>query len=77
MCFTTKTTGVRNCYENVIERNLFALRTLDTVAEADTATGGVDRHDMIFPIIKIVTETGVETVTDDKLSELSRLKDHD
>jgi proteasome beta subunit len=48
-----------------------ALRTLDTVAEAfDTATGGVDRHGTIFPIIKIVTGTGVETVTDDKLSEL-------
>jgi hypothetical protein len=37
---------------------------------AKTVTGGVDRHDTIFPIIKIVTETGVETVTDDKLSEL-------
>jgi proteasome beta subunit len=52
------------------ESILLALRALDTAAEADTATGGVDRHGTIFPIIKIVTETGVETVTDDKLSEL-------
>jgi hypothetical protein len=38
--------------------------------EADAATGGVDRRGTIFPIIKIVTETGVETVTDDKLSRV-------
>jgi proteasome beta subunit len=49
---------------------LLALRALDTAAEADTATGGIDRHGRIFPIIKIVTETGIETVTDEKLSEL-------
>ncbi|MBV8175153.1 MAG: hypothetical protein JO151_11410 [Verrucomicrobia bacterium] len=47
-----------------------ALKALDTAAEADTATGGVDRHGKIFPIIKIVTEAGVETVADDELSEL-------
>src|SRR5882762_5134532 len=29
-----------------------ALRALDTAAEADTATGGVDRNARIFPIIK-------------------------
>ena len=72
MCFTTKTTGVRN---RLRERNreesiLLALKALDTAAEADTATGGVDRHGTIFPIIKIVTGAGVETVADDKLSEL-------
>lgn len=47
-----------------------ALKALDTAAEADTATGGIDRHGKIFPIIKIVTEAGIETVSDDKLSEL-------
>ena len=52
------------------ESILLALKALDTAAEADTATGGVDRHGTIFPIVKIVTETGVETVTDGKLSEL-------
>jgi proteasome beta subunit len=49
---------------------LLTLKALDTAAEADTATGGIDRHGKIFPIIKIVTEAGVETVSDDKLSEL-------
>jgi proteasome beta subunit len=47
-----------------------ALKALDTAAEADTATGGIDRHGKIFPIIKIVNEAGIETVPDDKLSEL-------
>jgi proteasome beta subunit len=49
---------------------LLALKALDTAAEADTATGGVDRHGKIFPIVKIVTDTGIETVADDKLSDL-------
>jgi proteasome beta subunit len=52
------------------EAILLALKALDTAAEADTATGGVDRHGKIFPIVKIVTEPGIETVADDKLSEL-------
>jgi proteasome beta subunit len=49
---------------------LLALKALDTAAEADTATGGIDRHGKIFPIIKIVTESGVETVSNEALSEL-------
>ena len=52
------------------EAILLALKALDTAAEADTATGGVDRHGKIFPIVKIVAESGIETVADDKLSEL-------
>jgi proteasome beta subunit len=52
------------------EAILLALKALDTAAEADTATGGVDRHGRIFPIVKIITESGIETVTDEKLSEL-------
>jgi len=49
---------------------LLALKALDTAAEADTATGGIDRHGKIFPIIKTVSEAGIETVSDEKLSEL-------
>jgi proteasome beta subunit len=49
---------------------LLALKALDTAAEADTATGGIDRHGKIYPIIKIVTESGVETVLSDKIAEL-------
>ena len=52
------------------EAILLALKALDTAAEADTATGGVDRHGKIFPIVKIVSESGIETVADNKLSEL-------
>ncbi len=46
------------------------LRALDTAAEADTATGGVDRNGRIFPIIKIITAGGIETITDDTMREL-------
>jgi proteasome beta subunit len=49
---------------------LLALKALDTAAEADTATGGVDRHGKIFPVIKIVADSGIETVADRDLSEL-------
>jgi proteasome beta subunit len=52
------------------ESILLALKALDTAAEADTATGGIDRHARVFPIIKIVNEAGVRTVGDDTLSEL-------
>jgi proteasome beta subunit len=52
------------------EAILLALKALDTAAEADTATGGVDRHGKIFPIVKIVADAGIETVADEKLSDL-------
>src|SRR6202051_427655 len=52
------------------EAILLALKALGTAAESDTAPGGIDRHGKIFPIIKIVNQTGIETVSDDKLSEL-------
>ncbi len=51
---------------------LLALKSLDTAAEADTATGGIDRHGKIFPIIKILGSSGIETVSDEKISELFR-----
>ena len=38
------------------------LRALDTAAEADTATGGVDRNARIFPLIKIILRDGVKTL---------------
>ena len=41
-----------------------ALRALDTAAEADTATGGVDRNARIFPIIKIISRDGIKTLPD-------------
>ena len=47
---------------NEEEALLLALRALDTAAENDTATGGVDRHGRVYPLIKIVNHTGVVTL---------------
>ena len=47
-----------------------ALRALDTAAEADTATGGVDRLGKIFPIVKIVNRAGISSVDHDELAAL-------
>ena len=47
-----------------------ALRALDTAAEADTATGGVDRSGKIFPIIKIVSSEGITTLPERKIGAL-------
>jgi proteasome beta subunit len=44
-----------------------ALRALDTAAESDTATGGVDRSGKIFPIIKIVSHDGITTLAEEKI----------
>jgi len=45
-----------------------ALRALDTAAEADTATGGVDRAGKIFPIIKILNQEGITSVSHEELA---------
>jgi proteasome beta subunit len=45
-----------------------ALRALDTAAEADTATGGVDRNGRIFPVIKIVSRHGITTLPDKQIA---------
>src|SRR5260370_11680026 len=45
-----------------------ALRALDTAAEADTATGGIDRHGKIFPIIKVISRDGIQSIEHDELA---------
>ncbi len=47
-----------------------ALRALDTAAESDTATGGVDRDAKIFPVIKIVSADGIRTMPDRQIATL-------
>ncbi len=47
-----------------------ALRALDTAAESDTATGGVDRNARIFPVIKIVSQAGITTLPDKQIGAL-------
>jgi proteasome beta subunit len=49
-----------------------ALRALDTAAESDTSTGGVDRSGKIFPLIKIVSRDGITTLPEDKIGEVFR-----
>jgi proteasome beta subunit len=45
-----------------------ALRALDTAAESDTATAGVDRAGKIYPVIKVVSRDGITTLPEDKIS---------
>jgi len=45
-----------------------ALRALDTAAESDTATGGVDRSGKIYPLIKIVSGDGIRTLPEEKIA---------
>lgn len=52
------------------EAAAIALRALDTAAESDTATGGVDRHARIFPIIKVVSQDGISTMPDEKIGQI-------
>jgi len=45
-----------------------ALRALDTAAESDTATGGVDRSGKIYPLIKVVSGEGITTLPEEKIA---------
>ena len=47
-----------------------ALRALDTAAESDTATGGVDRGGKIFPVIKTVSSDGINTLPEEKIAHI-------
>lgn len=51
---------------------VLALRALETAAETDTATGGVDRRGKIFPVVKLVSESGIETLPEAELGERFR-----
>src|SRR5260370_41398532 len=53
---------------NEDEAVAIALRALDTAAEADTSTGGVDRSGKIFPLIKIVSGDGISTLPEEKIA---------
>jgi proteasome beta subunit len=57
---------------NEEEAVMIALRALDTAAESDTATGGVDRSGKIFPVIKTVSRDGINTLRDEKIAAIFR-----
>ena len=52
------------------EAVVLALRALDTAAETDTATGGVDRRGRVYPIIKIISATGIRTLAEKDLARV-------
>ncbi len=56
------------------EAVLLALRTLDTAAETDTATGGVDRRGRVYPIVKTVTRRGIATLSEKQLARMFKEK---
>jgi proteasome beta subunit len=51
-----------------------ALRALDTAAESDTSTGGVDRSGKIYPLIKIVSQEGITTLPEHKIATVFKEK---
>ena len=52
------------------EAVVVALRALDTAAEADTATGAVDRSGKIYPLIKIVSREGINVLPEKRIAAL-------
>lgn len=56
------------------EAVITALRALDTAAESDTATGGVDRRGRSYPIVKIISKPGITTLAEEALAELYKTK---
>jgi len=52
------------------EAIVIALRALDTAAETDTATGGVDRRGRVYPIIKIINSKGIQTLAEKDLARV-------
>jgi proteasome beta subunit len=47
-----------------------ALRLLTCAAEFDSATGGVNHEANLYPVVKLITESGVQTVPQDRLKPL-------
>jgi len=61
--------GAKRLHEfNEEEAISLALRALDTAAESDTATAGVDRTGKIYPVIKIVSRAGIITFPENKIA---------
>ncbi|HEX4085804.1 MAG TPA: proteasome subunit alpha [Chthoniobacteraceae bacterium] len=52
------------------EAVVLALRALDTAAETDTATGGVDRRGRVYPVVKIVNGDGITTLSGEELADI-------
>jgi proteasome beta subunit len=46
------------------------LRLLTSAAEFDSATGGVNRDSDLYPVVKLITERGVQTTPAPRLKSL-------
>jgi proteasome beta subunit len=46
-----------------------ALRLLTSAAEFDSATGGINREANLYPVIKLITATGIKTMPETELKE--------
>jgi proteasome beta subunit len=53
---------------------LLALRALETAASSDSATGGVDRRSEVFPIVKMITKSGIATLPESRLAKIFKSK---
>ncbi len=49
---------------------ILTMRLLETAAEFDSATGGVNRESRLYPSIKLVTEAGVRDIPSEMLESL-------
>lgn len=52
------------------EATIQALRLLTSAAEFDSATGGVNRELNLYPVVKLITAAGVQTIPGDRLKRL-------
>lgn len=56
------------------EAIVLSIRLLETAASFDVATGGVNHDAKIYPRIRLVTEAGVQDISEERLAELYTLK---
>lgn len=56
------------------EATVQALRLLTCAAEFDSATGGVNREANLYPVVKLITESGVRMLADHRLKPLFEAK---
>ena len=54
------------------EALLLSLRLLETASYFDAATGGVGGQDPVYPVIRILTPSSLETVADEQIAALYR-----
>lgn len=56
------------------EAAALALRLLTSAAEFDSATGGANREANVYPIVKVITGTGVSVISPDRIRSLFEAK---